>query len=77
MEAMHKFFANSALLEQLNNAMVALIPKGKHAPTVGDFRPISCCNVVYKVITKVLAKRLSPILNCLLDKAQGAFEKGF
>lgn len=75
-EAVNEFFVNDALLKQLNNAIVALIPKGKHAPKVGDFRPISCCNVVYKVVTKILAERLSPLLDGLLDKAQGAFVPG-
>ncbi|GFZ13128.1 hypothetical protein Acr_23g0015130 [Actinidia rufa] len=40
---------------------------------VEDFRPIACCNVVYKVISKILAMRLSPILEILIDPAQSAF----
>lgn len=75
-EAILEFFERDALLKQLNNAIVALIPKGKHLPMVSYFRPISCCNVVYKAITKILAERLSPLLDDLLDKAQGAFVPG-
>lgn len=75
-KAIREFFDHEALLKQLNNAMVALIPKGKHSPKVGDFRPISCCNVIYKAITKIIAERLSPHLDGLLDQAQGAFVPG-
>lgn len=76
MESIREFFERDALLKQLNNATVALIPKGKNSPTVSDFRPISCCNVIYKAITKIIATRLAPILDGLLDMAQGAFVPG-
>lgn len=79
-EAISEFFEKWALLRQLNNAVVALIPKGKHEPLVGDFRPISCCNVIYKAISKaiskILAERLAPMLDGIVDKAQGAFISG-
>lgn len=69
-DAIREFFKKGALLKQLNNAIVALIPKGKNSPTVSDFRHISCCNVIYKAITKIIAERLAHILDGLLDKAQ-------
>lgn len=50
--------------------------KEKNSPTVIDFRHISCCNVIYKAITKIIAERLAPILDGLLDKMQGAFVLG-
>jgi hypothetical protein len=63
-----EFFNNGLLLKQLNHALIALIPKGSHASFVSDYRPISCCNVVYKVISKILANRLSTVLPILVDK---------
>lgn len=47
--------------------------KGKHSLIVGDIRPISCCNGIYKAISMIIAERLSPFLDGLIDKAQGAF----
>ncbi|XP_057953284.1 uncharacterized protein LOC131147748 [Malania oleifera] len=39
----------------------------------GDYRPMSCCNVVYKVIGKILAKRIKPCLGIVVNEAQSAF----
>ena len=50
-----------------------LVPKSLNAYRVEEFRPISCCNTVYKIISKILALRLSPILEKLIDPAQSAF----
>ncbi|KAL2224771.1 UNVERIFIED_CONTAM: hypothetical protein Sindi_3055400 [Sesamum indicum] len=48
-----------------------------HTPmTVGDFRPISCCNVLYKIIAKLLVQRLSVVLDKTISPCQGAFIPG-
>jgi len=41
-----------------NSAFLALIPKEKEAKTFDRFRPISLCNIGYKIITKIIASRL-------------------
>lgn len=74
--AVREFFANSALLKQINHTVIALIPKSAHAAMVGDYRPIACCNVIYKIISKILAGRIRPLLDFLVDKAQSAFIPG-
>ncbi|GFZ00592.1 eukaryotic translation initiation factor 4E [Actinidia rufa] len=71
--AVKEFFRAGFILKQLNHATIVLVPKSENATRVEDFRPISCCNVVYKTIFKILALRLSPILKKLIDPAQSAF----
>lgn len=62
LQAIHEFFRNGNMLKQFNHAAIALIPKTKHALEAKDFRPISCCNVVYKTIAKIIANRLAAIM---------------
>ncbi|CAH9093039.1 unnamed protein product [Cuscuta europaea] len=75
-EAVREFFDTGTLLKQVNHTVVALIPKTNHSPTVSDFRPISCTNVTYKIITKILSSRLGPLLSSIINPAQGAFVDG-
>ncbi|KAI5675233.1 hypothetical protein M9H77_06183 [Catharanthus roseus] len=65
-----------AIVEFFSIVIVSLIPKKKHSKSVGDFRPISCCNVFYKVITKLLASRLGKVLLTFIDGAESAFVEG-
>ncbi|CAH9085418.1 unnamed protein product [Cuscuta europaea] len=71
-----EFFNSGRLLKQLNHTVIALIPKTSHSPRVSDYRPISCTNVLYKIITKIIAARMIPTLAGLINKAQGAFVDG-
>lgn len=57
----------------LNHTYIALIPNKFHRTTVVDFRLISFCNVLYKLISKVIANRLKPILPALISDSQSAF----
>lgn len=75
-DAVQEFFRFGRLLKQWNHTIIALIPKSDVAQSVSDFRHISCCNVVYKIITKILASRMAPILPTIIDPAQGAFVEG-
>ncbi|KAL0434983.1 UNVERIFIED_CONTAM: hypothetical protein Sradi_0206200 [Sesamum radiatum] len=53
------------LLEQINATMLALIPKVYSPSTVANFRPIACCNVLYKIIAKILVKRMQGVMDPL------------
>ncbi|XP_022871672.1 uncharacterized protein LOC111390794 [Olea europaea var. sylvestris] len=57
----------------MNHAVIVLVPKANHSASVGDYRPISCCNVFYKVIAKIITSRLGPILGSIVNQAQGVF----
>ena len=59
----------------LNTAHIVLLPKKEEASTVGDYRPISLSHSITKLISKLMATRLSVELNCLLSRAQSAFIK--
>lgn len=65
--AVSEFFTTSYLLKAWNHAIIALTPKTSHSPTISDFQPISCCSVFYKVVVKILANRLSSVLDGLID----------
>ena len=60
----------------MNHSVIALVPKTCNASKVEEFRPIACCNVSYKVISKILAAKLSVLLPNLIDPAQAAFVQG-
>ena len=61
---------------KLNDTYICLIPKTKNPQKITDFRPISLCNVMYRILAKVLANRLKKILSEVVSKSQSAFVLG-
>ena len=68
-----EIFANFAMPPHLNETLITLIPKCLGANSIGLFRPISLCNAIYKVVTKMIVKRLRPLLPSLISPLQTAF----
>ncbi|XP_074264074.1 uncharacterized protein LOC141586672 [Silene latifolia] len=74
--AVQEFFVSGKLLKQVNTTNLTLIPKKARPETVVDFRPIACCNVVYKVISKVICNGIAAVLPSIISETQSAFVKG-
>ncbi|KAL0282278.1 UNVERIFIED_CONTAM: hypothetical protein Sradi_7266200, partial [Sesamum radiatum] len=76
LEAVGEFFRTGKLLKQINTNLLALILKMNMPTYVSDYRPISCCNVLYKAITKIIVKRIRRVLPLLINYSQNAFVPG-
>ena len=63
----------NASLADLNKTNIVLIPKTNRPTKMSEFQPIRLYNVSYKIISKVLANRLKPILNSIISENQNAF----
>ena len=73
---MKKAFTFGSILAFLNTTLITLIPKCNNPESLANFRPISLCNFVYKIISKVLVAKIRPLLNNLISPIQTAFVLG-
>ena len=71
-----KVFIERKVPEYLNITHIVLIPKIQGPETIGNYIPISLCNSVYKIITKILVARIRPHLDKLISLYQTAFIPG-
>lgn len=67
------FFTTGMFKLALNHTFLPLIPKTPSAFKVDQYRPIALCNVVYKLITKIIAGRLRPMLENIVHSSQATF----
>lgn len=67
------FFSSMKMPRIINSTALALIPKQEHPSRITQFWPISCCNVLYKCIAKMLANRLKLVLPDIISPCQSAF----
>ncbi|KAK3211235.1 hypothetical protein Dsin_015941 [Dipteronia sinensis] len=65
-----------ALMEGMNKTIITQIPKVHHPSTPSEFRPISLCNVLYKIIAKTIANRFRRVLDGVVSENQSAFIPG-
>ena len=74
--AIQSVFKFGFLPKGVNSTILALIPKKTDSMGMRDYRPIACCNVLYKVVSKILANRLKKLLPRIICENQSAFIKG-
>ena len=75
-DAVKEFFQSSKLLGEVNSTLITLVPKIQQPNKVSDYRPIACCNMVYKCISKIITNRIKQSLDKLVSINQSAFVPG-
>ncbi|PKU86799.1 Putative ribonuclease H protein [Dendrobium catenatum] len=73
--AIKNFFSTDFLPRCAKATAIALIPKGTHASNILDYRPISLCNVFYKIIAKILSNRMKEVMTHIIHTSQTGFIK--
>lgn len=74
--AVQSVFRFGFLPKGVNSTILALVPKKMDSLEMKDYKPIVCCNVMYKVVSKILANRLKKLLPSIITENQSAFIKG-
>ena len=69
-------FREKKIPEYMNSTNIVLIPKTQGPESIGSYRPISLCNTVYKIVSKILVGRIRPLLDQLISPCQTAFVPG-
>lgn len=64
------------MLLAMNATFIALIPKEAYSNTPDKFRPIALCNVIYKIVSKIVASRLKSLLPLLISPEQSGYVEG-
>eukprot|EP00253_Pinus_taeda_P024757 PITA_24757 len=67
---------NQKVWPTINSTFYSLIPKNDNLEDANGFRPIALCNVIYKIITSLISKRLKPLLDKLISSEQTGFVEG-
>ena len=70
------YFQTSRMIPAFNATSVALVPKCPNPSQIKDYRPISCCTIIYKCITRILAIRMKNLMPFLVSPSQSAFVVG-
>eukprot|EP00253_Pinus_taeda_P017896 PITA_17896 len=76
LEVVEDLRQHKKVMKALNVTFIDLIPKKENSITPDGFRPIALCNVVYKIISKVIANRLKPLLPSLISEEQTGYVEG-
>ena len=75
-KAVLDFLNGGEMPSAVNTTTIVLIPKTKNPQEMKNFRPISLCNVIYKLCSKTIANRLRGCLDEIVSEEQSAFVPG-
>lgn len=75
-EEVKKVFRERKVIDYLNSTSIVLMPKVQGPESIRSCRPISLCNSVYKIISKVLVGRICLLLDKIISPHQSAFVPG-
>ena len=75
-EVVMDVFVKGVVPEYLNDTLITLIPKCSSPETLNNYRPISLCNSIYKVISKIIVSKIRPFIGKLIAPIQTAFVLG-
>ncbi|GJR41094.1 putative RNA-directed DNA polymerase, eukaryota, reverse transcriptase zinc-binding domain protein [Tanacetum coccineum] len=75
-EFVSSFFETGKMPMGFNSSIITLLPKVSNPIHIQDFRPMSLIGIQYKIITKILANRLSKVVRKLVSHEQSAFISG-
>lgn len=73
---LQRFFQSGVMEEDVNSTNICLIPKILDAKRMSYYRPISLCNVAYKVISKLLEGRLKKVMPSIISELRQHLWKG-
>ncbi|KAK2664585.1 hypothetical protein Ddye_003159 [Dipteronia dyeriana] len=71
-----RFLNNEEPLDSVNSTLITLIPKLQQVEGMADFRPISLCNVIYKIVAKAIFNRFRTVIGEVISDNQSAFIPG-
>jgi hypothetical protein len=76
LKVVDEFRASGRMLASFNFTFITIIPKSYNPQSYDDFRPISLCNCIYKVVAKVISRRIKNILSNSISSEQFGFMEG-
>lgn len=69
-------FKGRPIDQELNNTLIVLIPKVAQPKEISQFRPISLCSILYKLVIKVIANKFKVVFPKIIAQEQVVFIDG-